>query len=646
MRDIVGNWVEVRLWRQLAERDREFLLDVGLLDWIDAEILDEALAGTNLLHRLQAMAEMSGLIEPVRGSNGKSFRLHTLIKEHCTARRQEETPKRYRMIHLRLATALAHRGRTVDAMRHAVEAQDPMLAGRILVDHGGVRMWLRDGSVRLIEADRFLSEEALKQYPQLTLVRTVALTLQGKFQEARRMLLATSQHPDCTGDNWDLEADRYIAEGILRLSACDPVGSEPLQQLASNVMSVLDSGRVQPPVRACLMLGFSYLHNAKAEFDQAQQWAKRSRQWLSKDTHYLKMAADFQAGEIAMAQGRITEAESLYRSGQRAAKQYFVNDPRLVAYGALLVRELDLERNRITVVADSSTVPRAYWRTGSRFSSYSAASAIAIDLVQSKGSVDDACSLVNEILEYAYQAGLLPLVRLLGALRVDVLAQAGRIGEAESSWKADALPLSSNACLDLTAQSWREMEAIACARLRVHAGRGALDSARELLRDLLDLSLARGLRRTEMRALALGVALEESAGDSTAAQEHLTVFLERFRESDYARPLLREKDATIAALTAYLDANPESPHASNAEALLASCKASEMIVVPELSSREREILDRLETQSYREIAVAIGISRSGVRYHIGRLFDKLNVHHRNEIVDTARSLGFLPPQAE
>ena len=54
------------------------------------------------------------------------------------------------------------------------------------------------------------------------------------------------------------------------------------------------------------------------------------------------------------------------------------------------------------------------------------------------------------MLEYVRGAGLPALVGLLSALRVSVLAFAGRAAEAERAWRLEELPEASEGCLDLS----------------------------------------------------------------------------------------------------------------------------------------------------------------------------------------------------
>ena len=186
MREVAENWVEARLWCGLSEADREFVLDVGMFEWIDGDLLDEVLALPDSMARLDAASGLQGLLEPVRGGGSGAWRLHPLVREHCVRRRLRERPQRYVSLQRRIAAALARRGETVAAMGHAARGRDPELVGRILSDAGALRLWLRDGGDGLVRVDRHLSEETLAAYPELALVRCVARVTTGRLRDARR----------------------------------------------------------------------------------------------------------------------------------------------------------------------------------------------------------------------------------------------------------------------------------------------------------------------------------------------------------------------------------------------------------------------------------------------------------------------------
>ena len=646
VRDVVENWVESRLWYDVTEEDRQLVLDVGLLDWFDAELLDKALAGAGLMGRLEGISGVAGLVEPLRGGADKVRRLHPLIREHCQMRRRRETPQRYRSIHRRIAEELASRGDTVSAMRHAAEAGDWALVGRILTDAGGIRLWLREGSDRLLAAERLMTDATLEIYPRLALARVVALSFQGRLVEARRALELvegelTAAAPD---EDLDLRVDLCLARGSLAQAGYGQLGSELLRQLTRDLERLVDLPGVDPVVRCTIETGFCQLHNLKGEFRSAVDLAERARRRVGTRSPYISMAIDFQLGQVAMAQGHVQNALDRYGSGLRAARRMFLQDPRLAVLGDVLIREVNLERNRMTEAGLHRGIPRQFWLQGSQFASYAAAGAVAAELTLAERGAGVALTLVDEMWENARQKELPAMVRYLAAMRAAMLAVAGQAAEAEWTWRTGALPQSNADCLDLGGQSWREMEMLACARLRLLVLRGDFEAGRNLARPLVAVAAGRGLRRTRMRALALALTLEEAAGERAAALDRLGDFLDLFAETDYARPLVRERDVALPVLHEWLQVNPAAPVRGSAEVLMSMLEAGTGAAPPPLlSGREAAILVLLETRTDRQIGVELGLTRAGVRYHLQHLFAKLKVRSRVAAVQSARSHGLLPP---
>ena len=643
VRDVVDNWVESRLWYDIADDDRELLLDAGLFDWMDADLLDEVLEGFDLLRRLDDISGVRGLLELVRGGAWKIWRLHPLIREHCTERRRRETPARYRWIHRRLARALAGRGETVPAMRHAVQAGNAALVGSIFSDAGGVRLLLRAGADELLAADRLLSDEALALHPRLVLARVVALATRGRMPEARRVFESASAGLVGGGGDPDLEADRSLVWGVLVHSGCVSLASDDTRSLIAAAARIADTSGMEPIVAGAMEYGLCLVHGLKAEFAAAEDRSALARCRLGDRSPVLMAALDFQDGQAAMAQGHVRNAEDWYRRGLGRAKRLALHIPRLASFGQCLIWELDLERNRIRDDAASGKVPHVLRHESLQFAAYAAATAVAAELVLRTHGVDAALVIVDEVSEGASRAELAAVRRYLVGLRIALLAEAGRVGEAERQWRTAGLPASDDGCVDLEGQSWREMEVLSCARVRLRTARGEFDDGRRLVRRLDALASDRRLRRTRMRALVLAMAIEVAAGRTAASVGPVEAFLGLYGETDYARPLVREGEAATVALGAYLDGAACAPHRGAAEALHAAAGSRSAALVPSLSARELQVLARLDSQSDRQIGVAVGLTIDGVRYHVRRLFEKLDARDRYDAGHRARALGITLP---
>ena len=564
---LADSWIEASLLSHLAESDREFLLDVGLLDWVDAELLDEALAGDGLLRRLEALPGISDLLEAARGAGTRTWRLPRLIREHCVERRRRETPDRYRAIHRRAAAVLGQRGQTTEAVRHAAEAGDPALAADMLLQAGGVRLWLLGGAGELLRADRLMDRPAVDAHERLALVRAVSHASRGSSEKAMRWFenAIRQMAAEGPGVDTDLDIDRCLTWGALTWHGLESLGSRLAAPMIAETQRLAETPELDPPARATLQYVLAFIHGQRAEFDRAREQATRARPSLVSGARVSGLL-ELELGQAAMAQGRPEDAADAY-ARVRSTVRTVHPDPECGTLADILTRELDLERGDAGHGNDQ-------WLVGQvglgalPFVGCAALSSATVEVALHMSGVDVALSAVDEICEEGRRRQMSPLVCCLDAHRVAVLAAGGHVGEAESHWRTSLLPNSTDGCLDLAGQSWREMEVLACARLRLLIARGDLEAARRLVHDAIGVTSARGLQRTSMRVLALAIALEDEAGDRAAAKRHLATFLESFVRTDYAWAVVRDRDAALPLLREFVDEGSRPPLRRTAEGLL------------------------------------------------------------------------------
>ena len=631
-RRVVEGWIDGRFWEACPAEARERILDAGLMDWFDAALLEEVLEQPGALDRLRALPLLDGLIEPVGRPSRGAYRLHPLLREHCAARLRSEQPERWGRLERRLAEAFARRGATVEAMRHARIAGDPELAGRILGEAGGVRWWLTEGAERLDAADRLLTDDVAAG-PVLAMTRCVALLLRGRMREARETYAAAPPTRGSAG----AEADRLLARGALDVSGCQPMGAVERLALAPRVMRLVALPGTRDVVRAAMAFGLGVQAARRADFASAEGHLKRAARAAEGRSAYVAMAVEAQAGEVAMVRGDVREARRRYGAAQRLARGRFLDDPRGGAYADLLLLELGVERQRVPEGADARRIAAEPCRGDSPLAHFAAAIGVAADLALEADGPDAALAVIEDLSERAEAAGLAALDAYLAAHRVAVLAGAGRGGAAELAWAAAGLPDDAG-CLDFAAHGWRVAEALGCARVRLLAAQGDAGAAGRLAAALADAASGLELRRTAMRALALGAALGPSAADRAAAAG---AYLALYARTDYARPLARAGRRAAAALERAVEEAPSGTLMDAGERLLATVR-DRADPAPRLTGREKAVLRLLaEGAQDKRIAARLGITVRGVRYRIGRVFAKLGVRRRADAVRRARALGLL-----
>lgn len=637
--EVAGNWVTSRLWRGLDATSRDLLMDLGLFEQFDDALVDEVLGGAGLMQRIAAMPAVAGLIESVSSEGSRTRQLHPLVREHCTAHRLRETPERYRAVNLRLAEALAQRGETVAAMRHAAAAGEPELVAQILEAAGAVRLWQLEGPGCLQAADRYLTPEIRAGHPRLALAHCVALLTAGRLEEARREYQAVAdrrdeQPPEPSAVS-DFDLEDCSVRGMLYLYGCELLDAPAVRPLLDDLQRYADMPEVPPEMRGWFQLGLCIAHNLTANFDGALQAAQHAERILGRSP-YVHLSTGMYCGQVDMAQGRAREAASHYADAYRLARAGFLRDPGLAVFVETLIRELDLERHRAARLERAPIgIPKALYASGTPLGCFAAASATALELTRRRNGLQPAIDAAAELREYARSAALPALVRYLAGLHVALLARAGRIGEAERAWRLAGLPAADAACLDLDGQSWREMESLASGRLRLLTAAGRHEDARTLAGALLSTAEARGLRRTQMRGLLLAAALERDAAQPAAAEARLAGFLRLYAETAYAGPAVGDREAVSPVLESLLGGRPEADVKAPGEALLGVLRGRPPAAT-HLSPRERQILNHLDILPDKGIAERLGLSVPGVRYHVSSIFKKLGVNDRSSAVDRAR----------
>ena len=441
----------------------------------------------------------------------------------------------------------------------------------------------------------------------------------------------------------ELAAEHCVVRGMIILYGGERFGSALMRTHLAEVERLAESPSIDVLTRGIMEFSLCIVMNVMtANFRTALKHAVQAQACLAQ-SRYMTMFLEIHVGQIAMAQGRVKDAAAHYGRAAKVAKESYGVEAESAAICEVLLQELALECGRAAPDAELTRIPRALATGSTPLQAYAAASGAIVELKLRDEGVDGALAAAEDMLGYVRGARLPALVRYVSALRVSLLAMAGRIRRSgASAWKSDDLPGTAAGCLDLAGQSWREMEALSCARLRLAIGRGRFEEGRGFAGELRAAAAARGLRRTLMRALALTVVLERRAGEAAAAAGHLEAYLELYAETPYAGPLVRERADCAGLLAAFLESAPDSPGAESARSILAAMERVGASRPPALSEREKEVLRRLEGERDKQIADALGLSAYGVRYHIRKLFSKLNARDRTEAVRRAREIGLLP----
>ncbi|MXY16113.1 MAG: hypothetical protein F4Y57_03700 [Acidobacteria bacterium] len=639
-----ANWIESRLFAGLAADARDAVLDLGQFQWADDALLEEALPSIDALRRVRSLGALDGLLEPVRSGATRSWRLHPLLRAHCAAQRFREDPERARSIHRRIARALALRGDTVAGMRHAVQGADARLAGEIFVGTGGVRLWLRHGVTPFHEANGLLPEAVVAASPRLGLARCIHLTLTGRHHDASALYArcapaAKRVGGEEGGTHGDVHIDDCIVRGTMGLYRGEPVDSPWMRAVVHDAVELCQRRGLDAPTRGHFEYRLSVLHFIKGEFDQALERLTTARELL-RTSKYIEFYGGLLHAQIHFLRGAVPDAERHFRKARQVVRTHLLLDPVAMMSCEVARRELLLERDP-SAATEPGGIRKALTDRGLSFSSFATSLSLFTQAKLVSGGADEVAAFAEKALVRVRAVGMPAYARLLAAAQVTALVAAGRIEEAERAWQRAALPSTAASCVDTERLSWREVESLSEARSRLLIATAGYDEARDLLRAYHAAAEGRGFRRTQLRAVALRVRLEQQAGDSEASLRQVRRYLGLFAESPLMLPMVLEREACEAPLRRFLrHAEPGSAEHGNVKLLLAAMRRAEDCSGLSLSDREREVLRLLPgNPPVKSMARLLGLSVHGVRYHLRKLFAKLNATSRPELLRRAEELG-------
>ena len=637
--DLSSNWVGSRLMRGVAESDRRFLLEAACFEWADADMLD-AVLGAGSAERLRRLGILRGLVQGIDG--GSAFRLHALVRRY--AEQELHRVGDDGDLRRRIAVELSARGRTVDAMRQALEAKDGTLAGQILEGAGACRLAFVAGMQSLHDAVALLPDDVIRKFPRLRLARLAASAMDGRtFGDELTgdlLPLVTGSGEGPSDGDPDLLIDTLLVRGIFLMCGCAPIGSDAVATTLAGVERAMAQMEVDPAVAGAVAYGQAIHQYEASDLKTALATARRVRDYAA-TCPSIALSASILEGTILFSAGDVAAADAVLMQAHRQAQRDFPGHHSPEMIGDAFAAEVALETNR--PVAAGRRLPAFVGLTsvGAWLDVYAAVVDVGIELAVRRDAPTRVGSLLREAWEFARSRNMWTLCRWLAAVRVSALLRDGRLDDAEALWRETGLPTDIDAQVDLSYQSWREMEAVCCAWVELLLVREDHAQALVLARSFVARAREKDLARTESRATAWAMHAAWLVGDTVAAEEFLKANLRLFRRTGFSRALTSMPESTRAMLER-LDTGDSDLNAARdaVRALIAAPEPGPSDV--SLTEREREILARLPIHRDKEIARSLGLTDNGVRYHVKKIFTKLGVTNRRDAVRKAEALGISP----
>ncbi|MDE2013451.1 MAG: hypothetical protein KGJ75_11045 [Alphaproteobacteria bacterium] len=647
--ELAADYFTQQLAGALTAEQRAFFRDIALLDEISVPLADQVRGATDSGRLLHELDYLSALIPPLEGADGL-FRLHPMLREYFAAEAGLDLP-RAETVHRRAAQWYAARGKLPSALRHAAAAGDKLLAAELIVSAGAVSIWIRHGMAEVLAADHLIDEDMIRAYPRLGLMRCIVLVKQSRLREARALYEQVSgATAGFTCDPADAAAATLRRESLFVLSMLGIYGCLPLSDAH---LGVLDKGLHDPAADDVelahhkTVLCVTYLQNAR--FDLAWRYGEETlAHCRAVGSVYGANFVDFHAGSIAMARGDMQEAMQRYEKGRYTSRRHFPHDEGLRLIGDVLTAELDLERNaianvkrRLARIIDRLNDAEAW------FDIYAAAYGAASEFYFAERGPDEVLAFLDQAQARAEHLGLVKLAPVLDALRVTALTQAGDIARAQRVEERSTADFGGLGLGKGDSAAWREVEALATARVRLLLRLERCGEALGVADTALGYARERGVARMALRVNVLAALAAQALGDRERAAAITGEIAGEALRTGYVRTVLREGAGLLPLLDEAgrtLPGEALRQQARNLRDLLTG-HVSAPLRAPVFSAREMDVLRQLD-QGLQDKVIArrLGVTEHAVRFHLKNIYVKTRSRGRLEAVVRARELGVLGRQ--
>jgi LuxR family maltose regulon positive regulatory protein len=657
---------------------RDFLLRTAILDRLHGRLCDAVTGGTEGTRTLADLERGNLFVVPL--DNERSwYRYHHLFADVLQARLLAEHPEQVPDLHERASGWFAARGLVVDAVRHALAAEDFDRA-RYLMEEALPEMRRSRQDRLLLTWMRSLPQPVVRRSPVLSLVSAWSQLMSGNLDAVEPRLDDAEAALAAGSHDHDLAATWANTEDLRTAPAMVSIYRASLAQARGDVAGTVGHAR-----HALDLAGPEdhFIHGAGGGYLGLAAWAAgdvdEALATFSDAVRSLHAAGNLVdeldttvvLADMWVAAGRPSRARRLYeqalQTGAAGGAPYRATADLHVGL-AELDRELDdlpsaeahLESARVLGERASITENRHRWY-------------VVMAQVRSAGGDYDAATQLLDQAEPLYRPGFYPDVRPIAALKARIQIAAGDLSSA-AGWAEDRA-----ITVDDQPDYLREYEHLTLARLLLAEDRA--DQMRSEPFDKLRTALVEdpstgsgrirdidGASASSVAALLglldrLHAAAVEAGRDGSVLEIRMLQALVQHAQADladalaalggsfaatpepdsYVRLYLDEGAAMLALLQDAADAYPQ------ARRLLERATTSvEVAAVPQqslgevLSQRELEVLRLLDSElTGPEIARQLYVTLNTLRTHTKRIFTKLDVTTRAAAVRRAYERGLL-----
>lgn len=647
LREFSGRTVEMteylaeQIVQDLPPDLREFLLEMSLVERFNPSLANAVRGRGDSVELLERLRPFDALLVPL-DSNRDWYRFHSLFSDFLAQRLHRGPPGRVATLHRNAARWLSEAGDVIRAVKHAIRAGDIPLAVEVTEAAGGWEaiLWHGVGYVRSLLkcfSDMTIRAEGVLQLTQAYLDIKLA-----NYDAATDMLSLTETLLGSATPK--IRRDFQIVSALRRVYIDDLTDADWAAEIEGQVQSLDSSDHLG---RGTLLAAVAVAALAAGDLERTDKASRRAIQEMRSAGSILGTNYCFlHLAQSQLLRGRLREAESLFREAMMMAEDNFGADSGLkglsgsfLAYCLYLRNDLDGAWEILDPSLESIENADGW------FDVFAVAYEVAVTRAYRTGGLEAAIKMISRAAATAHTRKLERLVQITAAWRVEYLSMAGQLKDARREAQAAGIVEAAQVRGSPT-YTWRARYAATSAIARLRIASGASTHALALIEGARQDFGEHGLFLSAYRLDAIAVMALKQRGSESEAVNRLEALLGFVGSEGAVRVLLDQGPALEALLHVAQRRNREMVLSGAQRELITQLLADMQREHPRdqdgFSSRELEVLREVcNGRSNKMIGQLLDLSENTVKFHLKRLFKKLDVDSRTAAISAGLQRGLV-----
>lgn len=545
-RYVLDYLVEEVLKRQPAHI-KTFLLETSILEKMNGSLCDALMteewrkSGENGQSVLEYLEKSNLFLIPL-DENKQWYRYHHLFSDLLQSRLQQFSAGKANALHQRASQWFENRGMLHDAIDHALKAKDfqrtadlvdKIAQTSILIDVFPVQKWIDQ-----------IPDEIIFEHPWICVTQSWIWIVMGKLGRIEEYLCTAEDCISRGETQWMNDIEKQDIRGhiaMLRAYFAFFRGNPGVTiEQATYALKNVRASNIFLRCRIALQLGESY--SIIGELEKGIQYLNDALSLSLEGFDYsVATVAFFRLGMVLKIQGRLTEAENIYKTNFQILKEMGGSETSLCGKPEIGLGDLLRERGQLEEAFKILTLGHNHSEMQGQPYDLIYSYIFLARLLQAQGKLEQALEFLSEAEPLFVTYTIPPVVRLtFVSCQVNLWIKTGNLRQAEL-WMNNS-QLNSN--IDINYQNETGLILLS----RVLISQGKLVEAQELLNRLVTAAESAGRNGRLIEMLALLSLTFQAAGMKAKAKRYLTKALLLAEPEGYRQIFLDEGEPMIKLL--------------------------------------------------------------------------------------------------